>query len=335
VKPNRSIPSATVSPMESVDGHDSSLRESAHMSERAAVPHTEQARRTPPATPGPKANVATPAPPLGNRAMARSVAQAPGRPAGRGLRPEGALLARLRIQRTATTVKSSNGEFSIDHYDEVDTDKDSDTRKKCGVNIEVTFHPPEGMKSNKIAFVQMMKCLKGDGTPLLFANESPRATDDASGDAGWAVDRLAGNKWGYYGMDDAGTAGGNLKLGSRTDKTTFVDAWMHDKIQLTRDAGKSGGCTAMTFAIDVEHGTYLGGFGWGYSVDASGKVTKNKLEAVVMGDVQRAAIKGWNTQAKLDDATKRNAPAQELLPAAPGPMGDFPMPDPNAATQVG
>jgi hypothetical protein len=301
------------------------------MSERSLVPRTEQARQSSPAPPSPKA----PAPPLGNRAVARSVARAGERPPGRGLRPDGALLARLAIQRTPTKVQSSNGEFSIDNYDEVDGDKDNDTRKKCGVNIDVTFHPPEGMKSSKIAFVQMMKCLKGDGTPLLFANESPRATDADSGDAGWAVDRLKDNKWGYYGMDDDGTAGGNLKLGSRTDKTTFVDAFMHDRISLTREAGKSGGCTAMTFAIDVEHGTYLGGFGWGYSVDTSGKVTKNKLQAVEMGDVQRAAIKGWNKQAKLDDTTKRNAADQELLPEAPKPMGDFNVPDPNAATQVG
>jgi hypothetical protein len=300
------------------------------MPERSAVPLATHARRTAPETSSPKA-----ASPLGNRAVARSVALDSERPAGRGLRPQGALLARLaqrRIQR-ATKVQSSNGEFTIDNYDEVDADKDNDTRKKCGVNIDVTFHPPEGMKSSKIAFVQMMKCLKGDGTPLLFANESPRATDADSGDAGWAVDRLAGNKWGYYGMDDDATPGGNLKLGSRADKTTFVEAWMHDRISLTRDAGKSGGCTAMTFAIDIEHGTYLGGFGWGYSVDTAGKVTKNKLEAVEMGEVQRAAIKGWNKQAKLDDATKRNAPAQELLPEAPNPVGDFPY-DPNATTKV-
>jgi hypothetical protein len=300
------------------------------MPERSA----DHARPAPPAPAGSKPAVAARAP-LGNRAVARSMGPVAQRPAGRGLRPQGALLARLAIQRTPTKVTSSNGEFSIDNYDEVDGDKGNDTRKKCGVNIDVTFHPPEGLKSNKIAFVQMMKCLKGDGTPLLFANESPRATEADSGDAGWAVDRLVGNKWGYYGMDDAGTAGGNLKLGSRTDKTTFVDAWMHDRISLTRDAGKSGGCTAMTFAIDLEHNTYLGGFGWGYSVDASGTVTKNKLAAVVMGDVQRAAIKGWNKQAKLTDAAKRNAPGQELLPEAPGAMGDFVVPDPNATTGVG
>ena len=69
-----------------------------------------------------------------------------------------------------------------------------------------------------------------------------------------------------------------------------VDAFMHDRISLGRQTGKTAGCTAMTFAIDIEHGKYLGGFGWGYSVDASGKVTGYELNEVEMGAVQEAAI---------------------------------------------
>ena len=253
---------------------------------------------------------AGPGPPvLSNRAVARSLA-AQAAPAGRGLRPDAAIARlaspRRAIARTATKIETY-GTFSIDNYDPVDSDKDNDTNKSCGINIDVTYTPPPHIKSNKIGFVQMMKCLKGDGTPLLFENEKPRATDAASGDEGWAVDRLKNMKQGYYGMEDNGTAGGNLKLGSRTDKDTAVDATMHDRISLGRQTGKTAGCTAMTFAIDIEHGKYLGGFCWGYSVDASGKVTGNPLVAGEMGDVQRAAIKAWNAQAKNKDRTKRNA----------------------------
>jgi hypothetical protein len=273
---------------------------------------------------------------LGNRGVARSVAASAAAPAGRGLRPDGALIARLAsprraIARTATKIESY-GTFSIDNYDPVDDDKDNDTDKSCGINIDVTYTPPPHIKSNKIGFVQMMKCLKGDGTPLLFENEKPRATDAKSGDEGWAVDRLKNMKWGYYGMEDTGAGGDHLTLGSRTDKDTKVDAFMHDRISLGREKGKTAGCTAMTFAIDIEHGDYLGGFCWGYSVDASGKVTGNKLVAGEMGDVQRAAIRAWNEQSKLKDATKRNAPDQQLLPSADRPVGDFPY-DPNATTR--
>jgi hypothetical protein len=278
-----------------------------------------QLHPAPPATEKP-----VPAPALSNRAVARSLTDQPA-PPGRGLRPDAAIARlaspRRAIARTATKIETY-GTFSIDNYDPVDSDKDNDTNKSCGINIDVTYTPPPHIKSNKIGFVQMMKCLKGDGTPLLFENEKPRATDAASGDEGWAVDRLKNMKQGYYGMEDNGTAGGNLKLGSRTDKDNAVDAFMHDRISLGRQAGKTAGCTAMTFAIDIEHGKYLGGFCWGYSVDASGKVTGNPLVAGEMGDVQRAAIKAWNAQAKNTDRTKRNAPDQQLLPED-RPLGDF------------
>lgn len=275
------------------------------------------------------------APPLGNRAVSRAVVKVPP-PAGRGLHPDGSLVARValagqRVIARAPKKIESYGTFVVDNYDPVDTDKDNDTTKSCGINIDVTFTPPPHIKSNKIGFVQMMKCLKGDGTPLLFDNEVPRATDAASGDAGWAVDRLKNKKWGYYGMEDSGAGGGNLTLGSRTDKDNKVDAKMHDTITLGRQAGKTAGCTAMTFAIDIEHGKYLGGFGWGYSVDATGKVTGNELKAVEMGEVQEAAIKAWNAQSKLKDAAKRNAADQQLLPEAKV-LGDFNF-DPNAETR--
>jgi hypothetical protein len=300
------------------------------MAERSVAPKSKPSRT--------QAETQTPAPvapPLGNRAVSRTVVNVSA-PAGRGLRPDRSLVARLahagsRVLARAPTKIESYGTFEIDNYDPVDTDKDNDTTKSCGINIDVTYTPPPHIKSNKIGFVQMMKCLKGDGTPLLFDNEVARATDAASGDAGWAVDRLKAKKWGYYGMEDSGAAGGNLTLGSRTDEDNEVDAFMHDKITLGRQAGKTAGCTAMTFAIDIEHGKYLGGFGWGYSVDAAGKVTGNELKEVQMGGVQEAAIKAWNAQSQLKDAAKRNAADQQLLPEAK-PLGDFNF-DPNAETR--
>lgn len=300
------------------------------MPERSVTPRSNDSRNEAEAQ-----KPAAVAPPLGNRAVSRAVVNVSA-PAGRGLRPDGSLVARLalagrRVLARAPKKIESYGTFEIDNYDPVDTDKDNDTTKSCGINIDVKYTPPPNIKSTKIGFVQMMKCLKGDGTPLLFDNEVPRATDAASGDAGWAVDRLKNKKWGYYGMEDTGVGGSNLTLGSRTDKDTAVDAKMHDKITLGRQAGKTAGCTAMTFAIDIEHGKYLGGFGWGYSVDASGKVTGNELKEVQMGEVQEAAIKAWNAQSKLKDAAKRNAADQQLLPEAKV-LGDFNF-DPNAETR--
>ena len=300
------------------------------MAERSVAPKSKRSPEEEAQKPAPVAP-----PLLGNRAVSRAVVKV-SPPQGRGLHPDSSMVARValagqRVLARAPTKIESYGTFEIDNYDPVDTDKDNDTTKSCGINIDVKYTPPPHIKSNKIGFVQMMKCLKGDGTPLLFDNEVPRATDAASGDAGWAVDRLKGKKWGYYGMEDSGAGGGNLTLGSRTDKDNSVDAKMHDKITLGRQAGKTAGCTAMTFAIDIEHGKYLGGFGWGYSVDATGKVTGNELKEVEMGEVQEAAIKAWNAQSKLKDAAKRNAADQQLLPEAKI-LGDFNF-DPNAETR--
>ena len=233
-----------------------------------------------------------------------------------------------------TKVTTSQGEFSVENYNEFDSDSGNDTNKRCGVDIKLTFTSPESVKSTKIGFVQIMKCIDGDGKPLLFDNEKPRATDASSGDAGWTVDRLSGRKWGYYGMANDGSAQGNMGLGSRASKDTATSAWMTDAVRLARSQGKTFSCTALTFAIDIEHGTYLGGVTWGYSVATDGKVTKNTLGEADWTDAQRAAVSGWNAQSKLDDHAKRNDPDQQVLPGAPRAIGDFPV-NPNPTSMVG
>jgi hypothetical protein len=213
-------------------------------------------------------------------------------------------------------LKTNGGSFKIDHYEENDTDKGKDTDKSVGANIEITFTPAESVTSNKVSFVQIMK-VTNDGTPYLFENEKPRATDAKSGDAGWAVDRLAGRKSPNYGQENDGTAGGNTRFGNRKSKTEFTDAWMHDKINLPRSKGMKVVSDATTFALDNTGSKYLGGVTWGFTTDAAGKTVK-KAEAIQsMGDptgVQKSALEKWNEQAGLADASKRNAPDQEKVP---------------------
>jgi hypothetical protein len=87
------------------------------MRKRAHEPHPEEsaALQSPAADPA-----------LSNRGVARSVT-APAAPAGRGLRPDNALIARLAtprraIARAATKIETY-GTFSIDNYDPVDSDR--------------------------------------------------------------------------------------------------------------------------------------------------------------------------------------------------------------------
>ena len=202
----------------------------------------------------------------------------PARPPSRGLTSDRAALAqqlartstpRRRIARLTHTVTTKQGEFTIDNYDLHETAA-GDVQKRCGINIDVKYESPTSLRSTQIGFVQVMKVTK-DGTPYLFSNEKPRATKEFSFDEGWTVDRVAGKTRGFYGMNDDLTASGtNYWSGSRTDDTTATDAKMHDKVGLNRAPGQEIDCQAMTYAVDIEHGTYLGGFSWGWSIDAAG-----------------------------------------------------------------
>ena len=80
----------------------------------------------------------------------------------------------------------------------------------------------------------------------------------------------------------------------------------------------------MTYAVDIEHGTYLGGFSWGWSIDASGTLAAKPLAAAAMGSVQRQAIVNWNKQAELTDVSKRNAAGQATLPVPAEPKSSKP-----------
>jgi hypothetical protein len=120
-------------------------------------------------------------------------------------------------------MKTNGGGFKVDNYEERDSDKGNDTDKRVGANIEITFTPAETVVSDRISFVQIMKTTS-DGTPFLFENEKPRATDAKSGDPGWAVDRLAGKKSANYGQNDDGSAGDNTIFGKRTSKTDLTNA---------------------------------------------------------------------------------------------------------------
>jgi hypothetical protein len=213
-------------------------------------------------------------------------------------------------------LQTNGGSFKIDHYEETDSDKGNDTDKHVGAKIDIHFTPAESVTSDKVSFVQIMKTTD-DGTPYLFENEKPRATDAKSGDAGWAVDRLAGRKSANYGQQNDGTAGGNTIFGYRKSKTDFKEAWMHDGINLPRRSGKAFASNTTTFALDNTHSKYLGGVTWGFTTDATGKTVKKPEAIQSMGDpggVQKSALEKWNEQAALADNSKRNAPDQERVP---------------------
>ena len=144
-------------------------------------------------------------------------------PQGRGLHPTAPWSARgprraARVAR-ATTKIVSYGTFEIVNHDPVDTDKDNDTpRATASTSTSSTRRRRHQVEQDRLCSDDEVP--QGRRTPLLFDDEVPHATDAASGDAGWAVDRLKGKKWGYYGMEDSGAGGGFSRSDRAPTRTT-------------------------------------------------------------------------------------------------------------------
>jgi hypothetical protein len=212
--------------------------------------------------------------------------------------------------------KTNGGNFVFAKYDAIDGDPGKDTRKTCGIDIKILFTPAKTVVSDQISFVQIMKADKG-GSPLLFPNEKPRATEAKDGEAGWAVDRLAGNKNADYQIgNDGKEVPGWGQIGHRKSDADVRDATLEDGVRLPRDAGQTFKIQATSFALDKTHGTYLGGVAWGYDVDGKGKMTKAPEAIQSMGDpagIQKRALERWNEQAKNPDKAQRNHDDQQPI----------------------
>jgi hypothetical protein len=262
----------------------------------------------------PKLDVSTTSDPAEREADAVSRSVMDGsRPSGGG--PVAVVADRKTISRE--DLKTNAGVFKVENYNETDGDPGKDTEKAVGAEIDIEFTPDKTVKSDKINFVQIQKALK-NGTPYLFENEKPRATEAKDKEAGWAVDRVAGKKSPNYAQNDDKTAGGNTKFGYRKSDTDFKPAWMHDGPSLNRTSkGMTVSIDFTAFVLDSTNSKYLGALAWGFATNAGGTTTKKKAAVHAMGDpggIQKRALERWNEQAVNPDASKRNAPDQEKVP---------------------
>lgn len=81
---------------------------------------------------------------------------------------------------------------------------------------------------NKICYVQIVRIIDRDTGEFLQPHSEQRnrmvtGTADATQN-GWAVDRLAGKVWGYYGRNDDGSFASTLTPGSNTTPTILRDS---------------------------------------------------------------------------------------------------------------
>jgi hypothetical protein len=210
----------------------------------------------------------------------------------------------------ATRITSGEGNFTVDTYRPVDSAPGQNVAKDVGAEIKLTFRPASVVFTDKIAFIQVLRPI------VLFANERGRATQASAGEAGWALDRLAGRKSPIYGENDNGTAGANTHFGYQNLSGT-EPAWMYDRTSEPRAAGAAVSLVGTSFALDAQHGAYLGGVRWGFNCSAAGAVTTVPVSlesAVGPTGPQRRALELWNAQAADPNPSRRNAPGQQPVP---------------------
>jgi len=102
-----------------------------------------------------------------------------------------------------------------------------------GINCQVSFlfNPATcgaaACQCNKIAYVQIVRIIDRDTGDYLqpFSEQANRMVTGNPTVAynGWAVDRLAGRVWGYYGRNNDGTFAGTLTPGSNTVAAVLRD----------------------------------------------------------------------------------------------------------------
>jgi hypothetical protein len=80
---------------------------------------------------------------------------------------------------------------------------------------------------NQIVYIQMMRAINHDDGSFMqpFAEQANRMVtgDPDATQNGWAVDRLFGKVWGYYGRNDDGTFASSLTPGSNTTTAILRD----------------------------------------------------------------------------------------------------------------
>ncbi len=172
--------------------------------------------------------------------------------------------------------------------------------------VDITFKPDTAVvKADEIAFIQRVRLVD----TASGANKDWDATNIARQTARKSsIDRLSGKKQGWYGMDDDGANGGNLKKWTKA-MGAAGEASMHD------DPGDDLPSTTWEFETAAvsrsgpDAGTVYAVVTWGFTYDADDKITAlpNKTFNKQSADFTSAVDK-WNAQAK-GPAASSNVPA--------------------------
>ena len=196
--------------------------------------------------------------------------------------------------------------------------------------VKITFTPNAGqLNGNQIAFVQISR-ITTDGKPWTTkVNTTNRQTS-----AGWGVDRQAPDdalgttprKFGWFGYGDDGRPETIGKAGSGVILGSSVPLKPVELIDTPGDAGDPSlplrpTRAPATFQFETyaiaksgpDKGKVYGGISWGFSVDASARVTSLPRSMLPTPTLEfKLSVILWDLQA-LGPLAQRNAPDQKLL----------------------
>lgn len=176
-----------------------------------------------------------------------------------------------------------------------------------GINmsLDFTFNPATcsatgSPNATNVAFVQIIRIIdQTDGSFLQPSSEQSNRTISGNTNAtqnGWAIDRLDGRVWGYYGRNNDGTFASTVTTGSSTSTATERDRPSGWPNQSWFDAVTVPVCLQGNTACQDR---LVGYFYWLFIVDTSGTVGDPFSEIGVdwNQDAVDAAVVEWNNDA--------------------------------------
>ena len=173
------------------------------------------------------------------------------------------------------------------------------------VNLDFVFAPvgcgaAGSPTAQSVAFVQIVRIMDQTTGGFLSPNSEQtnrRVSGQSNADLnGWAVDRLSGRVWGYYGRNDDGTFASTLTTGSSTSTATLRDVPGGWPNQSRFDAVSVPVCLTGNTACQDR---LLGYYYWLFNVDSSG-VVGTQLDQIGVDwhrDAVDQSVNAWNAAA--------------------------------------
>jgi len=190
------------------------------------------------------------------------------------------------------------------------------TNRGVDVVVNFNFNPATcgaTCSNNTVAYIQIVRIIDQDTGNFLAPNSDQQnrivTGDPSATQNGWAVDRLSGRVWGYYGRNNDGTFAGTLTTGSNTTTATLRDTPSGWPDRSWFDAVSVPTCITGTTCNNTMDGYYY----WLFVVGAGGTTGApfNEVGVDWMQDAVDKSVTEWNNDAP--GLTKNSFPALSRL----------------------